>query len=240
MTTLADRLTALQLPCETPLAQAAISMAKLAADASTLLHKIQAAAKLTDISPSPEQIEAGNYRKGKVNLHGLTIAIENPQGSVRSGTSKQGRKWQTTLTAHYGYILGTRGADKDHLDVFIGPDPTSTAVYIVNQLDPTNGSFDEHKVVLGCGSERQARRLYLSNYQKGWQGLGSLRHMTVDQFKRWLLEDGPTKKADIAGESSPVSVRPDWEGGMEFQLPVDEEEEGQNQAYTVDAHGRVG
>jgi len=59
-----------------------------------------------DTSPSEAQVEAGNYRKAKLSLHGLQISIENPKGSTRSGTSRSGKKWETTMAAHYGYIRG--------------------------------------------------------------------------------------------------------------------------------------
>ena len=99
--------------------------------------------------PTEAQKEAGNYQKGHVNLHGLDISIENPRGSARSGVSPEGKKWETTLAHHYGYIRGTKGKDKDHLDVFIGPNPDSELVFVVDQVDPKTGKFDEHKVMLG-------------------------------------------------------------------------------------------
>lgn len=62
-----------------------------------LAAAIAAAGELTDTEASQAQRESGNYRKGKVSLHGLTVAIENPRGSTRSGTSKSGKAWSISL-----------------------------------------------------------------------------------------------------------------------------------------------
>ena len=50
--------------------------------------------------PTPAQKEAGNYAKGHHRLAGLDISIENPAGSTRTGTSKSGKAWSTTMKSH--------------------------------------------------------------------------------------------------------------------------------------------
>lgn len=150
--------------------------------------------------PSQAQIEAGNYKKGHVNVSGLDISIENPAGSMRKGVDENGRAWQTKLANHYGYIKGTIGRDKDHIDVFIGPQPESGKVFVVDQIDPKTGKLDEHKVMLGFDSEAEARAGYLANYDKsGPQRIGAISEGSVDDFKQWLKE-GDTKK-DFATSS---------------------------------------
>jgi hypothetical protein len=106
---------------------------------------------------SPEQAEAGNYKKGHVCVQGLEIAIENAKGSTRSGTGKDGKTWKVTMPAHYGYIKGTKGKDKDHLDVYIGPKPGGLMVFVVNQKKE-EGGFDEHKIMLGFESRTRPSR----------------------------------------------------------------------------------
>ncbi|MGE3550984.1 MAG: hypothetical protein AB7I29_13930, partial [Geobacter sp.] len=81
--------------------------------------------------PTTAQIEAGNYKKGHLKLHGLDISVENPAGSIRKGVDETGREWQTNLAHHYGYIKGTVGRDKDHIDIFVGPQPESNKLYVV-------------------------------------------------------------------------------------------------------------
>jgi hypothetical protein len=161
-----------------------------------LAADIAAAGKLTDTDASQSQREAGNYRKGKVDLHGLTVAIENPKGSTRSGVSKSGKAWSIRMAHSYGYILGSeeKSNDGDHVDVFLGDHPESELVFVVNQIDPESGKFDEVKVMLGFVSEADATAGYLSNYDKNWQGLGEIRAMTLPDFKAWL-DDVSTKKA---------------------------------------------
>lgn len=143
--------------------------------------------------PTKAQIEKGNYKKGHISLHGLDISIENPAGSTRKGVSPEGKKWETLMHDHYGYIRGYTGKDKDHVDVFIGRKPESQAVFVVNQVDPKTGRLDEHKIMLGYGSEAEAKKAYLRNYEKGWKGLGSTTPMSLNQFKEWL-EKGDKKK----------------------------------------------
>lgn len=137
-------------------------------------------------APTQAQKEAGNYRKAKINLYGLDIVIENPKNSTRSGKSADGTEWSSSLTHHYGDISGTVGADGDKLDVFIGDDLTADKVFVVHQVDPGTGDFDEHKIMMAFDSEDAAERAYLSNYEDGWQGLGKIEAMDIDAFKAWL------------------------------------------------------
>jgi|GEM_PF-6130127 len=136
--------------------------------------------------PTRAQIEAGNYKKGHVSIQGLDISIENPKGSVRRGVSKDGKEWKSKLKAHYGYIRRTEGADGDHVDVFIGDNPTSQRVFVVDQVDPKTGRFDEHKAMVGYDNIEEARAGYLANYEPGWKGLGNMVPMSMDGFKAWL------------------------------------------------------
>ncbi|MCG5533094.1 N-6 DNA methylase [Halorhodospira sp. 9621] len=165
--------------------------------------RVDQAAAETDTDPSEAQAEAGNYRKGQVSLHGLEISIENPRGSTRSGTAADGTRWETTMADHYGYIRRSEGADGDHVDVFLGrqaEDP-SLPVFIVNQVDPQSGAFDEHKVMLGYPNEQAAREGYLANYEPGWQGLGSIEAMDLEGFKAWVRSDQTAEPADsLAGQ----------------------------------------
>jgi hypothetical protein len=139
-------------------------------------------------TPTEAQKEAGNYKKGHVRLNGLDISIENPAGSRR-------RPEWPPLKNHYGYFKGSVGADKDHVDVFMtdrASDP-DLPVFVVDQVN-RDGSFDEHKVVLGAADEADARSTYLGNYEKGWTGLGGITQMTQDEFKSWLRDPAKTKK----------------------------------------------
>lgn len=135
--------------------------------------------------PTQAQILAGNYQKGHVYLHGLDISIENPRGSIRSGTGPDGKKWSIVMKSHYGYVRRTVGADTEQIDIFVGPHPSSKKVFVVNQLKG-NGTFDEHKVLLGFDSVEEAKAGYLANYSRGWKGLGSVVECSVSEFKKKL------------------------------------------------------
>lgn len=158
----------------------------------SLKDDIENAAAEVDRNPSDAQKEAGTYRKGHVTVQGLPISIENPKGGKRSGKTKDGKEWSVTIAHHYGYIKRTESeADGDHIDVFIGPDPESEVVFIVNQVGK-DGKFDEHKCMVGFTNETDAREGYLANYMKGWK-CGEIVSLTMDEFKQWLAT-GDTKK----------------------------------------------
>lgn len=177
--------------------------------------------------PTEGQIQAGNYRKGHVNFQGLDVSIENPAGSVRSGKDPDGKPWSTDMAHHYGYIKGTVGKDKDkdHIDTFIGNSPESQKVFVVDQIDPKTGKFDEAKVMMGFDSQDEATMGYLRNYDEtGQSRIGAVTEMSMGDFKTWLKE-GDTKKpvnfnpkegANGKTESTPTgetgAVQPDNSG----------------------------
>lgn len=151
-----------------------------------------ATSPLNDLpQPTLAQKEAGNYQKGHVSIHGLDISIENPKGSTRSGTDPNGKKWKVNMNSHYGYIKRTEGADGDHVDVFVGNNPGSDNVFIVDQIG-ADGAFDEHKVMLGFDTIDQAKSSYLKNYTKGWK-VGPIKSLSINEFKDWLKNSDTTK-----------------------------------------------
>ncbi len=137
-------------------------------------------------NPSEAQKEAGNYAMGHISVDGYDITIENPKGSVRRGTDANGKAWESKMNNTYGYIRGTEGVDGDHIDVFLSDSPTSGNVFVVDQVDPETGKFDEHKVMYGFTSEEEARQAYLSNYDKNWKGLGNITEVSREDFKKWV------------------------------------------------------
>lgn len=167
-------------------------------------------------NPSEAQKEAGNYKKGHIKINGFDVTIEQPAGSVRSGKDANGKEWSVTMNNTYGYIRGTESVDGDHIDVFLGPDMNSDMVYVVDQVN-TDGSFDEHKVMMGFSSLEDARSAYLSNYEEGWQGLGNITGVALDEFKKWI--DSSTRKTKPFSEYRSVDFieeeRPD--SGIRFR-----------------------
>lgn len=147
-------------------------------------------------SPTPAQAEAGNYKMKHIRYNGMDISIENPSGSVRKGTGGDGKEWRSKMYHHYGYIRGTKGRDKDHVDVFINPGTKESAkCFVVNQQNK-DGGFDEHKCMLGFNTKKKAQAAYLKNYEKGWK-VGPTVEMDIESFKKWV---GKGRKMNPAKE----------------------------------------
>jgi SPP1 gp7 family putative phage head morphogenesis protein len=156
------------------------------------------AAAAANENPTDAQRHAGNYQKGHVTIQGLDISIENPKGSTRNGSSADGTQWSSVLPAHYGYIKRTEGADGEHVDVYIGADPDSDVVFVIDQLRLASGAFDEHKVMIGYQTAEQAIEDYDLAFSdgKGKARIGNVRQMTIAQFKSWLSK-GTVREADV-------------------------------------------
>lgn len=176
------------------------SCAKQAFVTGLTLDELREAAAVCEPNPSEAQKKSGNYAKGHIRWKGLPITIETAKGYTRSGTDGSGKPWSITMKDHYGYVKQTVSeADGDHFDVFLCEDNLdSDLVFVVNQF--VDGKFDEHKAVLGCDNEEQARKVYLRNYADGWDGLESIRAMPIDKFKRWIYEGNTAKKVAFSGE----------------------------------------
>lgn len=168
------------------------------------VRAIEEQRKVVDTEPTEAQKEAGNYRMGHVRIDGLDITIENPRGSIRKGTDADGHEWQTEMHNDYGYIRGTKAVDDDHIDVFLSDNPTRGKVYVIDQVDPKTGEFDESKVMYGFDSEQDAREAYLSNYEDGWQGLGKITEVSKEEFKKWI--DSSTRKTKPFSEYASVKA----------------------------------
>lgn len=151
--------------------------------------------------PTNGQKDAGNYRKGKIRLHGLDISIENPKGSTRAGVDKDGKRWRVTMPDHYGYIRGTEGSDGDHVDCYIGRHPMSSRVFVVDQVDADSGEHDEHKCLIGYETEEQAVSAYKRAFSdgRGADRIGSVEEMDIDEFKEWLRKEGGLPKYASGG-----------------------------------------
>ncbi len=137
---------------------------------TSLQSEVTRAEQQTNAEPTEGQKEAGNYKKGRVKVGPFDVVIEQPRGSVRSGVDANGKAWETTMQNTYGYFGGTKGVDGDAIDVFLGNDLDGwdgTTVFVVDQYNP-DGSFDEHKVMLGFNSQEEAEGAYFANYEADW------------------------------------------------------------------------
>lgn len=163
--------------------------------ARELMSQVEDAASEVNPNPTEAQKESGTYKKGHVSIHGMDVTLENAKGSERSGVDENGKPWSVEMPAHYGYIKGTEGKDGDHVDVYVGPNPASQTVYVVDQVNDKTGAFDEHKPLMGFDSEAQALAAYDAAFsdRKGPLRRGAVTQMPVAAFKAWV-QNGDTKK----------------------------------------------
>ena len=176
-----------------------------------LSDAISAAEAETDQNPTDGQKEAGNYKKGHVQVGTFDITIENPKGSVRRGKDANGKEWESKMNNTYGYFRGTEGVDGDHIDVFISNDIDGwdgRKVFVVDQYNP-DGSFDEHKVMLGFNDADDAKSDYLANYEKGWENGRRIdvSAVNLEDFEKWIASSKRKTKAfseykNVKSESS--------------------------------------
>lgn len=139
--------------------------------------------------PTDGQKAAGNYKVGRARIAGLDLSIENPEGSVRRGVDADGTPWENTMRAHYGYVRGSEAKDGDHVDAFIKPgtpEDYAGPVFVVDQIDPKTGKYDEAKAIIGAASQEEAEAIYRSNYAPDWQGLGAITSMPAGAFRAWV------------------------------------------------------
>ena len=171
-----------------------------------LSAKIEAASAEVNTDPTEAQKEAGNYKKGHVQVGTFDITIEQPQGSVRKGTDADGKQWESKMNNTYGYIRGAVGVDGDHIDVFLSNDIdgwNGRKVYVVDQYNP-DGSFDEHKVMLGFNDQDEAKSDYLANYEQGWENGRriDITGVNLEDFEKWI--ESSKRKTKPFGEYSSV------------------------------------
>lgn len=179
---------------------------------SELGEKIAAAEAEVNVNPTKAQKEAGNYKKGHVQVGVFDITIEQPKGSVRCGVDANGNKWETTMQNTYGYIRGTEGVDGDHIDVFLSDDIdgwNGRRVFVVDQYNE-DGSFDEHKVMLGFNETDDAEAAYFANYDSDW----AKKHKTVltavnlEDFEKWI--DSSYRKTKAFAEYKSVKTKQEY------------------------------
>ena len=193
-------------------------------------EKIAEAESEVNTNPTDKQKEAGNYKKGHVKVGPFNITIEQPKGSVRRGVDADGNKWETEMQNTYGYIRGTEGVDGDHIDVFLSDDIDGWdghKVFVVDQRN-ADGSFDEHKVMLGFNDINDAEAAYMSNYEEGWQGLGAITGVAIEEFGKWIASSHRKTKAFAEYKSVKTTEGQSTDEGILFR---DGESDGTREEY---------
>lgn len=157
------------------------------------------AARAQVVQPTEAQAKAGNYKKGHAKINGWDISIETPKGGKRAGVGADGQKWSVDMQDDYGQILGTKGADGEQIDAFIGQNPASQRAWIIDQKND-DGSFDEHKVIYGANSEKEALEIYERGFSDTKDRVMGVTEMDVSALDDWLAKP-QTKPA--SGDAGP-------------------------------------
>ncbi len=157
---------------------------------SSVGARVAAAEAEVDTNPTDAQKEAGNYKKGHVQVGTFDVSIENPAGSVRRGVDADGKAWATTMHNTYGYIRGTVGVDGDQIDVYLSDHIdgwNGARVFVIDVYNP-DGTFDEHKVMLGFNDKEDALFDFTANYDIDWVKARRIEVHSVlmDDFEKWV------------------------------------------------------
>ena len=201
---------------------------------------IESASAEVETSPTEAQKKAGNYKMGHVKVGAFDVTIENPKGSERSGTDANGKKWSVKMNNTYGYIRGTEGVDGDHIDVFLAEDMdkwNGKYVFVIDQYNP-DGTFDEHKVMLGFNSMEEARNAYLSNYEKGWENGRRIdvTAVNLEDFEKWIGSSHRKTKpfAEYAGvKKETIGNAPAKEKATPTKAETKQTKTSESKGYTI-------
>ncbi len=191
---------------------------------TSLSEQISTASAEVNTNPTEAQKEAGNFKKGHVQVGTFDITIEQPQGSIRRGKDANGKKWESKMHNTYGYFRGTEGVDGDHIDVFLSNDIdgwNGRKVFVVDQYNP-DGTFDEHKVMLGFNDVDEAKSDYLANYEKGWENGRRIdvTPVSLEDFEKWIESSKRKTKPfseykNVKSESADIPKKPTTKKGEE-------------------------
>lgn len=133
-------------------------------------------------------------------ISGLEFVCETKAGERR-------RPEWPPMTDDYGYLLLADGADGDRIDAYVRqntPQDWTGDVYVIDQH--VDGTFDEHKVMIGWPDEESAKAAYTANYTEGWQGLNACVAMSLEDFKAWAHSEAVTRPAAEKNWSAPTSA----------------------------------
>jgi len=109
------------------------------------------------------------------------------------------------MRAPYGFIKGTKGADGEEIDVFVGPDKEAPKAYVVHQHKPDGTGFDEDKVILGVRTKEEAKELFLQHYDDP-KFLGPISILPVDDLKS-RIDKGSTIRKLAEAALAPIEKR---------------------------------
>lgn len=143
---------------------------------------------------------------GYIKGWGMDIAVQTPMGGLRKGTDRDGNQWATVAPFDYGEIRRTKNADGAPVDVWMGPNNLSNRAFVIEQVDPETGAFDEHKAMLGFDSEKEAIDAYDKAFGDGSgpKRRGQISEMSVPKLRAWAKDGDPTKELSKHFDEAPI------------------------------------
>jgi hypothetical protein len=146
-------------------------------------------------------------------FQGIPIYLDRPEGFVQHLDTPEGPK-DRVYTCDYGFFPGTMDHDEEELDVFLGPDENSDTVWVIRQ-NKHDGTFDEHKVMLGFPSKTDALNTYADHIPP--ELIDSVHEMGVTDFEtRFLTAKRKLAKLSPRKPSQQVTLTVQGEGGRDF------------------------
>lgn len=158
----------------------------------------------------------GAKLRGKTTFRGLPVSLERLAGDTRTGTSRDGAKWERQMAADYGYIPRSEGEDGEPTDVYMGTTPDAPWVYVIHQNIPKGDAwqYDEDKFMLGFSSEEEARRVYCAHYPDE-RFCGGISRVPAEHF----VAQRKARGALVKGAAG------DWAVGASMELPTEDNTE---------------
>jgi ATP-dependent protease ClpP protease subunit len=173
-------------------------------------------------------------------FNGLALVIEFLEGDERSKVKGNGVIIKNIMPAAYGYILRTTDVHGEEIDVYIAnlPDENSD-IFVIDQVNPDTGLFDEHKVMVGFNNSDEACIIYKEVFGdgSGEKRLGAITTFPGKTFHDWIGTEGyslmPAAKYGVQGvttlmlagiksppPSSAMQPKPlDESGGVIIDIP---------------------
>lgn len=162
-----------------------------------------------------------------MKFQGMTIVVENPRGSVRQGVNRDtGKPWKTEMKYPYGEIKDSMGLDGDPVDVYVGPHAGAQFAYVIHQLNPTTGEWDEDKCMLGFPDAMTAKNAYEIHYDEPKKFFGSLSAVPMDRFKEIVYRKTVGKIAGSSGGwhgvdfDGTLATYTGWKGATHTGKPI--------------------
>lgn len=146
-----------------------------------------------DLAPARARAARGKT-PGYVRAWDMDIAIHTPKGGLRKGEN-DGQGWTAVAPNDYGEVKRGEDADGEPMDMWIGPDLQAKQGYVIEQIDPATGAFQEHKVMAGFKTSEDAVRAYDAAFadESGPGRRKSVTPLPMSKIKAWA-ETGTTAK----------------------------------------------